>query len=120
MHDDDGNYADGADISPEDVEQRKKRIALKSVIKKHLLDNGKMLYTSESNDKTMDATTDKLYADWKQHEIQQKAEAAGYAIGGHILHLYSIGISNININILFLNRSYNAAPLCIQTSYILE
>ena len=119
MHDDDENYADGADTPPEDVEQRKKRIALKSVIKKHLLDNGKILCTSERNDKAMDATIDKLYADWKQHEIQQKAEATGYAIGGHVLNLYSIGISNININILFLNRSYNAASLSIQTIYIL-
>lgn len=43
----------------------------------------------------MDATIDKLYAAYEQHEIQQKAEAIGLAIRGNVVKFWSMGISKV-------------------------
>ena len=40
-----------------------------------------------------DEDIDKIYCEYKQREIQQKAEATGKAVGKHVINLYSRGVN---------------------------
>ena len=44
-------------------------------------------------DKASDETINKKYAEYKQHELNEKGEKTGKALGKHIINLYSTGIS---------------------------
>ena len=66
-------FGDIVDTPKEDTEQHKKWECLKSVIdkgKRHLL--GKR--THERVDKASDETINKRYAEYKQHELNEKGE----------------------------------------------
>ena len=44
-------------------------------------------------DKVSDETINKTYAEYKQHELNEKYEKTGKALGKHVVKLYSTGIS---------------------------
>ena len=86
---------DFEDTPKEGVEQRKKPDALKDAInqgKAHLL-GGKKPWTFKRIDSMNDEDIDKIYCEYKQCEIQQKAEATGKAVGKHVINLYSRGVN---------------------------
>ena len=86
-------FGDVADTPKEGIEQHKKRECLKSVIDKgkaHLLGHK---WTHGRVDKDSDEIINKTYAEYKQHELTEKGEKTGKALGKHVLNLYSTGIS---------------------------
>ena len=86
---------DSVDTPKEGVEQHKKRDALKDVInqgKAYLL-GGKKPWTFDRIDSLNDEAVNKIYADYQQREIQQKAQATGKAVGKHVINLYSKGVN---------------------------
>ena len=44
-------------------------------------------------DKASDGTINKIYVEYRQHEVNEKGEKTGKALGKHVINLYSIGIS---------------------------
>ena len=90
---DDDFLGDIADTPKEGIEQHKKRESLKSVIdrgKAHLLGHK---WTHERVDKASDETINKTYAEYKQHELNEKGEKTAKALGKHAVELYSNEIS---------------------------
>ena len=90
---DDEFFGDVVDTPKEGIEQHKKRECLKSVIDKgkaHLLGHK---WTHGRVDKDSDEIINKTYAEYKQHELTEKGEKTGKALGKHVLNLYSTGIS---------------------------
>ena len=86
---------DFEDTPKEGVEQRKKREALKDAIsqgKAYLL-GGKKPWTFERIDAMNDEAVNKIYCEFKQRDIQQKAQATGKAVGKHVINLYSKGVN---------------------------
>ena len=86
-------FGDVVDTPKEGIEQHKKRECLKSVIDKgkaHLLGHK---WTHGRVDKDSDEIINKTYAEYKQHELTEKGEKTGKALGKHVLNLYSTGIS---------------------------
>ena len=78
------------DTPKEATEKHKKREQLKSVI-----DKGKLGYkwTHKRVDKASDEIINKTYAEYKKHELKEKGEKTGKALGKHVINLYSTGIS---------------------------
>ena len=94
---DDEFFGDTVDTPKEGTEQHKKRKYLKSAIgngKPYLL-GGKKRWTHEKIDKSNDKTINKTHVEYKQHELNEKSEKTRRALGKHIIHLHSIGISQI-------------------------
>ena len=65
---------------------------------KSVIDKGKAYllghkWTHERVDKASDETINKTYAEYKQHELSEKYEKTGKALGKHVVKLYSTGIS---------------------------
>ena len=90
---DDDFFGDIVDTPKEGIEQHKKRECLKSVIdrgKAHLLGHK---WTHERVDKASDETINKTYAEYKQHELNEKGEKTAKALGKHAIELYSNEIS---------------------------
>ena len=90
---DDDFFGDIVDTPKGGIEQHKKRECLKSIKEKgktHLLWRK---WTHERVDKANDETINKTYAEYKQHELNEKGEKTGKALGKHVINLYSIGIS---------------------------
>ena len=85
-----GVLNDIVDIPEESIEQHKKREQLKSVI-----DKGKLghKWTHKRVDKASNEIINKMYAEYKQRELNEKCEKTGKALGKHVVNLYSTGIS---------------------------
>ena len=86
-------FGDIVDTPKEGIEQHKKRECLKSAMDKgktHLLGSK---WTHERVDKASDETINKKYAEYKQHELNEKGEKTGKALGKHVINLYSTSIS---------------------------
>ena len=95
MSNDDDFFGDIVDTPKEGIEQHKKREELKSVISKgkvYLLGNK---WTHEKVDKASGETINKMYAEYKQRELNEKGEKTGKALGKHVINLYSTGISRV-------------------------
>ena len=89
---DDEFFGNIVDIPKEGLEQHKKWEELKTVI-----DRGKLghKWTHERVDKASDETISKKYIEYKQRELNEKAEKTGKALGKHVIKLYSIRISQV-------------------------
>ena len=89
---DDEFFGNIVDIPKEGIEQHKKWEELKTVI-----DRGKLghKWTHERVDKASDETISKKYIEYKQRELNGKAEKTGKALGKHVIKLYSIRISQV-------------------------
>ena len=86
---DDDFFGDIVDTAKEGIEQYKKRECLKSVIdggKAHLLGHK---WTQEKVDKASDGIFNKTYAEYKQRELNEKAEKTAKALGKRVIELYS-------------------------------
>ena len=93
MLNDDDFFGYSVDTPKEGIEQHRKRECLKSVISK-----GKVYLlgrkgTQEQVDKASNETINKTYAEYKQHELNEKDEKTGKALGKHDINLYSPRIS---------------------------
>ena len=89
----DDDFFRDIDTPKEGIEQHKKPECLKSVIDKgkaHLLGSK---WTHGRVDKVSDETINKKYAEYKQHELNEKGQNTGKALGKHVINLYSTGIS---------------------------
>ena len=85
---------DEVDTPEEGVIQHKKRDVLKDLIKKgkaHLL--GGKPWSIEQIDKANDKVIDKLYQNYNQLEMREKAENTGKTMGKHIVKLYTNGVN---------------------------
>ena len=84
-------FADAVDTPKEGVEQHRKRECLKRAISKGKVLGGKKQWTHEASDETINKT----YAEYKQRKLNEKGEKTGKALGKHVVHLYSTGISQV-------------------------
>ena len=92
---DDDFFGDTVDTPKEGIGLHRKRECLKSVIgrgKEYLL-GGK--WTKEKEEKASDETINKTHVEYKQHELNEKAEKTGKFLGKHVINLYSTGISGV-------------------------
>ena len=92
---DDNFFGDVIDTPKEGIEQHRKQECLKGVIgrgKAYLLGDK---WTHERVDKASDETINKAYALYKHHELNEKGEKTGKALGKHVINLYSTGISRL-------------------------
>ena len=55
----------------------------------------KKQWTNERIDKVSDETINKTYAEYKQRELNERAEKTGKTLGKHSIKLYSTGISQV-------------------------
>ena len=88
-------FGDNVDTPKEGIEQHKKREELKSVMddgKAHLLGHK---WTHGRMDKASNELINKAYAEYKQHELNEKGEKTGKVLGKHVINLYSTGISRM-------------------------
>ena len=91
---DDNFFGDVVDTPKEDIEQHKKRECLKSVIDKgqaHFLGHK---WTHRRVNKASDDIINKTHAKYRQHELNEKGEKTGKALGKHVIKQYSTGISH--------------------------
>ena len=83
------------DILKPGIKWHRKRECLKGVIgkgKAHLLGSK---WTHEKVDKASDETINKIYAEYRQRELNEMGEKAGKTLGKHFIKLYSTGISEV-------------------------
>ena len=85
-------FNDVVDTLKEGTEQHKKREELKSIIDKGMLGHK---WSHERVEKASDETINKTYAEYKQHELNEKGEKTGEVLGKHVINLYSTGISRM-------------------------
>ena len=78
----------------EQSNNRQKLIDLINQGKAHLL-HGKTPWTIKRISKTPETVINKIYIDYEQREIRQKAVKTGQALGIHITKLYSNGVSKV-------------------------
>ena len=86
-------FGDVVDTPKEGIEQHKKREELKSVMDKgkvHLLGHKS---THGRVARASDETINKMYAAYKQRELNEKGEKTAKVLGKHAINLYSRGIS---------------------------
>ena len=91
-----GDTNDIEDTPKEGVDQHKKRDALKDAIsqgKAHLLGGGKKPWTFERIDAMKDEAINKVYYEYNQRDIQQKAQTTGRAVSKHVVNLWSTGVN---------------------------
>ena len=86
---DDDFFGDSVDTPKEGTEQHRKREGLK-IIMAYLLGSK---WTQEKVDKASDKTINKTYAEYKQHELNEKGKKTGRILGKHVMNLYSTEIS---------------------------
>ena len=92
---DNNQVLDEVGTPEEGVIQCKKRDVLKDVIKKgkaHLL-GGNKPWSIHNIDKANDKVIDKLYQNFTQLEMCEKAENTGKTMGKHIVKLYTNGVN---------------------------
>ena len=70
----------------------KKRECLKSLIGRGELGHK---WTHKRVDKARDEIINKTYAEYRQRELNERGEKTGKALGKHVIHLYSTGISRM-------------------------
>ena len=90
---DDDFFGDVVDTPKEGIDQHRKREELKSVIDKskvHLLGHK---WTYGRVDKASDEVINKMYAEYRQRELNKKGERTGKTLGKHVINLYSTRIS---------------------------
>ena len=88
---DDEFFGDIVDAPKESIEQHKNREELKDAV-----DNGRLYkWTHRMVDKSSDEIINKTYTEYKQHEVNEKGEKTGKALGKHVISLYSTGISRM-------------------------
>ena len=85
-------FNDVVDTPKEGTEEHKKREELKSIIDKGMLGHK---WSHERVEKASDETINKTYAEYKQHELNEKGEKTGEVLGRHVINLYSTGISRM-------------------------
>ena len=85
-------FNDVVDTPKEGTEEHKKREELKSIIDKGMLGHK---WSHERVEKASDETINKTYAEYKQHELNEKGEKTGEVLGKHVINLYSTGISRM-------------------------
>ena len=87
---DDEFFGDVVDTPKEGIEQHKKREELKRVA-----DKGKLRHkwTHKRVDKASNEVINKTYAEYKQHELNEKGEKTAKALDKHVINLQSTGIS---------------------------
>ena len=85
-------FNDVVDTPKEGTEQHKKREELKSIIDKGMLGHK---WSHERVEKASDETINKTYAEYKQHELNEKGEKTGEVLGKHVINLYFTGISRM-------------------------
>ena len=78
------------DTPKKGIEQHKKREYLKSVIDKGKLGNK---WTHGRVSKASHETINKIYVEYRQHELNEKRWKNWKTLGKHIINLYSTGIS---------------------------
>ena len=78
----------------EESNNRQKLIHLINQGKAHLLP-GKTRWTIKCISKTPETVINKIYNDYKQREIQQKAVKTGQTLETHVTNLYSTGVSRV-------------------------
>ena len=78
----------------EQTNNRQKLIDLINQGKAHLL-HGKTPWTIKRISKTPETVINKIYIDYEQREIRQKAVKTGQALGTHVTNLYSNGVSKL-------------------------
>ena len=78
----------------EQTNNRQKLIDLINQGKAHLLP-GKTPWTIKRISKTPETVIKKIYNDYEEREIRQKAVKTGQALGTHITNLYSNGVSKV-------------------------
>ena len=86
-------FEDIVDTPKEEIEQHRKRGWLKDVInmgKTHLLG---YKWTLERDDKASYETNNKVYALYKQRDLNKKGEKTGKVPAKYVINLYSTGIS---------------------------
>ena len=71
-------FADTIDTQNEGVEQNRKRECLKYAINKGKLFDGQKQWRHERVDTTSDEIINKVYAEYKKRELNEKGEKAGY------------------------------------------
>ena len=92
---DDDFFGDTVDTPKEGFEQHWKRECLMNIIsngKTYLLGSK---WTQEKVDKTSDETINKTHAEYKLHELNEKGEKTGKALGKQVINLYSTRISRV-------------------------
>ena len=80
-------FGDIVDTPKEGIDQHKKRQCFKSVIDKgkdHLLGHK---WTHKRVDKASNETINKMCAEYKQRELNEKDEKTGKALGKHVINL---------------------------------
>ena len=88
-------FGDAVDTPKEGIEQHKKQECLKSAIGKGKAHLFGYKWTQEKVDKASDEVINKTCAAYKQHELNEKSEKTGKALGKHAINLYSAGISRM-------------------------
>ena len=88
-------FGDTVDTPKEGIEQHKKWECLTGVISRGKACLLGREWTQEKVDKSRYETTDKIYAEYKQHGLNEKSEKTGKAWGKHVINLYSTGISRV-------------------------
>ena len=81
---DDEFFGDVVDTPKEGIEQHKKREELKRVT-----DKGKLRHkwTHKRVDKASNEVINKTYAEYKQHELNEKGEKTAKALDKHVINL---------------------------------
>ena len=86
-------FGDVVDTPKEGTEQHKKREELKSVIDKGKVNLLGHKWIHERVGKASDETISKMYAAYKQRELNEKSEKTAKMLGNHVINLHSRGIS---------------------------
>ena len=90
---DDEFFGDIVNITKESTDKHRKQECLKSIINKVYLLGSK--WTKENVDKASYEIINKMYAAYKQRELNEKGEKTGKALDKHVINLYSTGISRV-------------------------
>ena len=92
---DDESFADTVDTPKEEAEQHRKRKCLNCAINKGKLLGGKKEWTHEGVNKASDETINKVYAECKEHELNEKGEKTGEALDKRVISLYLTRMSQV-------------------------
>ena len=88
-------FGDTVDTPKEGIEQHKKWECLTRVISRRKACLLGREWTQEKVGKSRYETTDKIYAEYKQHGLNEKSEKTGKALSKHVINLHSTGISRV-------------------------
>ena len=86
-------FGDAVDTLNEGIEEHREREELKGVIDKGKAHLSVHKWTYRRVDRASDEIINKTYAEYKQHELNEKGEKTAKALGKHAINLYSSRIS---------------------------